>query len=305
MGLFKKKKIGKTRGTMGRYHPNLEPKAAARRKKSRIFKKLKQNAEKKLLKTRSQQRHFAKIIRPIVIIIIGIVLYMIIYVFFVSDTFTVKKIEFDHDTIEVTDENPVLAYLQNFEGENILLINETDEENYLKETYPNYKTINIKKLLPGTLVLELETYELTANVIVQREGYYRKFIINETGTVAKTDTEDASLPYIYLETKEIIIEGKTAIEPDILTFIIEATENYENKFGMQVLDTIYYKTAQEVHLRTERYFDVWLDTRLTVSEQLGKLKQALPSLNIYEADLRYIDLRISGQTGDKVIYMLN
>ncbi len=305
MGLFKKKKIGRTIGTMGRYRPNLEPKAAARRKKARKFEKLKKNAEKKLLKTRSQQRKLKKAIRPAIIIAIGIVLYVIAHVLFISNTFIIDKIEFDYDTIEVEDENPVLTYLQNFEGENILLIDEKEEETYLKENYPNYKTINIKKVLPNKLVLELETYELSANVIVQREGYFRKFIINETGTVAEADTEDLSLPYIYLETTEIMIEGKEAIEQETLEFILEAISDFESKFGMQVIDTTYYKTAREVHLHTERYFDVWLDAQLTVDEQLGKLKQALPSLNIYEEDLQYIDLRISGQTGDKVIYMLN
>lgn len=305
MGLFKRKKTGKTMGTMGRYRPNLEPKSAARRKQSRRFEKLKTSAEKKLLKTRSQQRRIQQVTRPLIIIVIGIVLYIISNILFISDTFTVTKIEYDRETIDVEDENQVLTYLQNFEGENILLIDEESEESYLKNTYPNYKTINIKKHLPNTLVLELEIYELTANVIVQREGYYRKFIINENGIVAKADTEDPSLPYIYLETTEIMIEGKTAIEPDMLAFIVEATSDFESKFGMQILDATYYKIAREVHLQTERYFDVWMDTQITVDTQLGKLKQALPSLNIYEEDLKYIDLRISGQTGDKVIYMPN
>ncbi len=306
MGLFKKKKIGRTLNTKGRYRPSVQSaKAISRRRKTKKFEKLKQNAEKKLLKTRRDQKRFKKIIRPTALIVIGAILYSIGHLLFISDIFIIKKIQFDPNAITVEDENPILNYLKNFEGENILLLDEFTEESYLYIAYPEYKTINIKKSLPSTLVLELEIYENSANVISNKDGYYRKFIINENGTAVETDTEDPSLPYIYLETDEIILEDQTIIAPEVLEFIIEANTDFENKFGMQILDTTYYKTAREVHLRTEQYFYVWLDTQLTVDEQLTKLKQALPSLNIYEEDLQYIDLRISGQSGDKVIYMLN
>ena len=73
---------------------------------------------------------------------------------------------------------------------------------------------------------------------------------------------------------------------------------------MQVLEIDYLRRARELHLLTERYFYVWLDLSQDLDKQLLKLKKALNELNIYEADLDYIDLRISGQNGEKVIYKL-
>lgn len=300
MTIFKKKKIGKTIGAKPRYRPTVEVKR--RRPRS---KKLKKNPEKKLLKSKTELKRRKKIIRPLILIGVGIILYGATYFFFISGTFTITKIEFDHDEITVEDENPILNYLQNFKGENILLIDTDEEEIYLKESYPEYKTIEIKKAPLHTLVLEIELYEITANLIAKREGVSNKFIISENGLVTDENTEDPSLPYIYIETPETIIKGQIAIDQITLEFILEAITDFENKFGMQILDVTYYKTAREAHLHTESYFDVWLDTQLTVDEQLNKLKQALPSLNIYEEDLEYIDLRISGQSGDKVIYMPN
>ncbi len=300
MGIFKKKKIGKTTGRMGRYRPNLEMPASRRRRIKKV-----RTTEKKILKTKAERRKIKKIIRPLALIAGGIVLYLIGHLLFLSGIFTIKNVDFNHNQIEVEDENPVLAYLNNFEGSNILLINETEEETYLKETYPQYKTINIKKSLPSTIVLDIETYEKVANIISVKDGFSKKFIVNEQGMAVETNSEDPSLPYIYIETVETLTERKTIIEPEKLEFIIEATTDFENKFGLQIIDATYYKTAREVHLRTEMYFDVWMDTQIEVDEQLMKLKQALPQLNIYEDPIRYIDLRISGQSGDKVIYMPN
>jgi hypothetical protein len=47
---------------------------------------------------------------------------------------------------------------------------------------------------------------------------------------------------------------------------------------------------------------VWLDMQKPIEEQLKKLKKALVKLDIYTESLEYIDLRISGTNGDKIIY---
>lgn len=288
---------------MGHYRPNLSN--ITRKKPVKKNKFIETNTEKKILKNRLAQRRFTKIFRPAILILIGLAIYGMAYIFVISDIFAIKKIDYDYNQIQVEDENPILAYLENFKNTNIFLLKERDEETYLKLNYPQYKTINIKKSLPNTLVLELEEYSLVANLIYEKDGVSRKFIINENGIAINTDTEDLSLPYIYLESDEAPIEDQEAIKPETLQFILEAINDFESKFGMQILDVIYYKIAREIYLQTERYFYVWMDSELTVDEQLLKLKLALPKLDIYEEDLKYIDLRISGQTGDKVIYMLN
>jgi len=95
------------------------------------------------------------------------------------------------------------------------------------------------------------------------------------------------------------------LPPDILETLLDTKEKFEGKFNMQVMEVHYLKCARELHLFTERYFFVWIDLTQDVSAQLSKLKKSMTQLNIYEAPLEYVDLRVSGQGGEKVIYKLS
>lgn len=128
---------------------------------------------------------------------------------------------------------------------------------------------------------------------------------------ATEETEADTTEATVTETPENTPEEKTGfllneelIDADMLGTLLKATEDFEGKFNMQVLEIRYLKQARELHLLTERYFTIWIDLTEDTNLQLAKLKKALSTLNIYEADLDYIDLRISGQNGEKVIYKL-
>lgn len=94
------------------------------------------------------------------------------------------------------------------------------------------------------------------------------------------------------------------IPEETLQTLLETASNFEGKFDMEVLEMRYLKRARELHLYTERYFFVWIDLTQDTELQLTKLKKALTEIDIYAAPLEYIDLRISGQNGEKVIYRL-
>ncbi len=94
------------------------------------------------------------------------------------------------------------------------------------------------------------------------------------------------------------------IPQDALKTLLETADSFEGKFDMEVLEIEYLKRAREMHLFTERYFSVWIDLTQDVPLQLAKLKKSIGEIDIYGAPLEYIDLRISGQNGEKVIYKL-
>ena len=71
---------------------------------------------------------------------------------------------------------------------------------------------------------------------------------------------------------------------------------------MEVTDIIYLEKAREFHLRTEKNFDIWLSLEMDYKSQLSKLKAAEQKLNIKTEPLQYIDLRIAGGNGEKVIF---
>jgi len=71
---------------------------------------------------------------------------------------------------------------------------------------------------------------------------------------------------------------------------------------MKILEAEYKVIPRELHLKTEKYFIIWLDIQKPFEDQLKKLKKALVKLDIFNEPLEYIDLRISGESGDKIIY---
>ena len=71
---------------------------------------------------------------------------------------------------------------------------------------------------------------------------------------------------------------------------------------MKVIDSEYLFIEREVHLRTEKYFEIWIDMTKELNLQMEKLKKVLGKIDIYSTPLEYIDLRISGTDNEKVIY---
>ncbi len=92
------------------------------------------------------------------------------------------------------------------------------------------------------------------------------------------------------------------IDPSKLDYILDTKAYFEDKFGLRVVEVEYKKTAREIHLITEKNFAIWIDIQVSYEDQLKKLKKTLVKLDIYNEPLEYIDLRIAGGHGDKIIY---
>jgi hypothetical protein len=95
---------------------------------------------------------------------------------------------------------------------------------------------------------------------------------------------------------------KPVISADNLNYILHATSYFEEKFGMKIRETDFIIKARELHLKTEKNFTIWLDTQIPFERQFLKLKKAMTTIDIYKVALEYIDLRIAGTSGEKVIF---
>ena len=152
--------------------------------------------------------------------------------------------------------------------------------------------------------------------INQADGSSKLYIVNELGYVALIGTSNDTLPTIVMDvtgTDLEIKEGDTADGPKInaeiipgenLQQILDTKTSFEGKFNLQIKSVNYLKRARELHFLTELDFYVWLDMTQDLELQMSKMKKALTKLNIYESPILYIDLRISGHDGEKVIYKL-
>ena len=302
---FKRKKQPTVSGFS---HPRLRPRVQSRRAPISSQKSTLQSPRSTTQKRTPRgglRGFFTKLKRPFLLIVIGVILISITNALFLSPRFNIEKITVTQDG-EPLETHPLLTLFQEVKDSNIFLFNTDPFYTFLLEEYPEYESIQIKKTLPGTLLIELTTYPKVANLLLKtaddKETY---FLLNSSGRIITTETQQEGLPLVVVEREQNVPEGTLLVPQDRLAFILDAIQTYEDKFGMKVTYAFYLPIEREVHLFTERNFYVWLDLTLDLDEQLTKLKLALPSLNIYEEDIDYIDLRIEGVNGEKIIFKRN
>ncbi len=232
----------------------------------------------------------------------GIVIFItLIYTTVFSAFFEMEKWKIYGDDI-VQENSKFEEFLRVYKGKNLVFIDTGKIEKTIKKQYPEIKMLTIKKVFPDTLVMDYENYPEIANVFNLVGETQKKFIVNEIGLLVEEDYENPNLPYIKVKTEKALSLNEYGLPKETLEYTLDAIYDFEEIFGMDILDAEYWKREREVHLKTERDFYIWLDTSLTLQEQYKKLKEALPKLNIYTENLEYIDLRISSVNGERVIF---
>jgi len=235
-------------------------------------------------------------------IILGIII-TLIYFFASSGNFTVSEIETEENSIENQLINEqVKSLLKDQIGANLVFVNPSELENKILEHFPAIESIGISKNYPNKIKVSFTKYPLVANVITESNSLKKSYIINSIGLIAQEDLENTRLPYIKIHSDEPINSQLPLIESSKLDYILKATQMFEERFGMRIIEVEYKKIARELHLRTEKEFTIWLDMQQEMDIQFKKLKKALVKLDIYKESLDYIDLRIAGNSGDKIIY---
>ena len=300
-GLIKKKKEGRTSNISKLRSPYLKKLPAPEKKVKRARKtslmipparlKLPSNRGKKILAS---------------ILSIGI-LGFCVYALYFSNYFLLEKFSVEEEgTIIDTNEN-INATLQKRLGQNLVTINEQQLEQEIIQSQPEIKTIQIKKIFPHSLSLSFEKYPTVANLINIVGGIEKKFLIDSQGLLTEENSENPNLPYVKIETKEALQVRNTLLSDakrsaERLNYILQTISLYEEKFGMKILNATFLPRERELHLYTEKYFYVIIDMEKDMKGQIDKLKKALSKLDIYNTPLQYIDLRISGNDVEKVIF---
>lgn len=250
----------------------------------------------------------------------------LVYLFFFTGFFEIKKIEIKGNSDSVEDKNMVNEYLQKYLGKNIIMFSSMKHETTLEEKIPYIKNLNISRNWPDTLTATLETFPMIANLRVdQPDGSSQFYIVNELGFISTIGVSNEELPTIVMDvtgtdfdlsmhpeesgTGEVTDSNSLTVHQELipqemLETILKTKSDFEGKFNLQLLEVYYLKRAKELHLLTELEFYVWIDMTQDIDLQLAKLKKGLTKLNIYEDNIEYIDLRVTGQNGEKIIYKL-
>lgn len=278
----------------------------SKRKPIKIKKRAIKSPSTRLTKRSAQKkmRFFLILKGTIVLAVVAVISYGL----FLTPFFEIQKIQIRGNAETLDEEAALNTYLQAYLGDNIILFPTIKHENSLLSEFPYLQTLNISRKLPNTLQVVLEPNPQVANIkIDQVNTEISYYIVNNLGFISSIGVSDETLPTIVMDVTGIDVEidnNAEIINAETLEILIEVGKDFEGKFKMNVLETIYLKRAREIHIYTERDFYVWIDLTQDVNQQLNKLKKAMTKLNLYEANLEYIDLRISGQNGEKIIYKL-
>jgi len=254
---------------------------------------------RKLLKSPSRINKFKK---PLLFIIFTIAFILVLYSLFFSKAFTIQNIEIENNEDTKTIGEEMKEQISFAMGENLFFIDTEDLESAILSQFPAIQEISVTKNYPRTVSIEFSEHPLTANVVHNSPTVKKSYVINSIGYIIKEDLENTSLPYIVMSSDEPASLDQPLIESSNLSYILDSISYFEEKFGMGIKEVNYKKVAREIHLTTQKDFNIWLDTQRPIEEQFTKLKKALVKLDIYNESLEYIDLRIAGANGDRIIY---
>ncbi len=247
------------------------------------------------------------------------------YFVWFSGFFKITKIYVQYEEFQ-NENSDLLNYFNTFKGENYLFTDPAGKKADIQKTHPEIKNIIVQKIFPNTIKVSFTEFPITANVeSIVNEKSIEKVLINSVGMVIYHDTENPNLPYIKVITTVEIDDPPTlpidqaqppttippavpvapptpTISQEYLTYMLSATKSFEERFGMKITELQLLPQARELHFKTEKNFEIWLDIQIPFEKQFLKLKKAMTTLDIYKTPLFYIDLRVSGANGEKVIF---
>lgn len=224
------------------------------------------------------------------------------YIIFFSSFFTITKVNVEKNGNAVP-EISITQFLERLKGKNILFVKTDSLTREIEQTFKNeILLVKFKKSYPATIIAKVEEYPAVINLKVIAQDKVQKFVLNQIGYSILENTELKNLPTLIWQTGKPFSEKSIMIKQEKLTPIIDAFKKFTEVFGIKIIYGQWKKVERELHLKTEKNFEVWLDLTADTAAQILKLKKALPSLDIYNMPLEYIDLRIAGGESEKVIY---
>ena len=219
-----------------------------------------------------------------------------------SDFFKITDIYIDY--AEAQSENEyVKNYFADYIGKNIIFTDYSPAFEKLKYEHPEFKSLSVSKSYPHKIKISFSEYTPAANVnVVINKTTSQKFIVNEIGFAAQKDIENPNLPKVTINSDTGFQIGTIIIDEDRLKYILGADKYFTDQFNIKIIDNEYRIIERELHIKTEKYFKILLDMQKPYEEQFDKLKKALSKMDLMNAPLDYIDLRIYSASGDKIIF---
>ncbi len=179
-----------------------------------------------------------------------------------------------------------------FSASNIMLINDGKIKNKIMEEMPLIDRIEIKRMLPNTLKLNIPERDPFA--IWETGG--KKYLVDSKGKVCYEikDNVNMDLPIIYdKQNKAVEVKGEATF-PQQINVIRNILNSLKDKTKLEVeFVSLPNSLGFEVDVKTKDGFMVYFNTERSVDSQIRDLKSVLDKqVAEQKSSLQYIDLRV-------------
>jgi hypothetical protein len=225
------------------------------------------------------------------------------YVTFFTELFYIKKIQIFEGDLESTNLQ-IRKITEPLRNRNIFLFNKEDLSSTIQDRVANLTELTVTRQVPDTVIIKYKKFQDVANInnLIGQFKVRKSFVMNEAGILTEQDKISTTLPSIVIETEKAFTLGEQIIKSEEIKYILDTKKYFEDKFNLKATEIKYLPNPKELRILTERNFTIWIDMLAPYQDQLNKLKNAVPKINVYEGQLEYVDLRIQSAEGQKIIY---
>lgn len=239
-------------------------------------------------------------------VLVSVTLIAAAYLVFFSGFFSVSSISVQRDAL-TTSVPLIQGALSDVMGRNLLFVSSSALEEKLYGMFPEVKALEVDRLLPRTIKVTITEYPVVAKLREQTTGTV--WLLNEVGQILKKETA-AALPVIdYRNAYQFpfadveqqftglthLQDGAIALSAKDVRFILSAYEHLRAKFSITAKEMPFFPLERELHIHTDRGFQLWLDADQDMAGQLDRLAITAGEFNASSSRIAYIDLRVKGR----------
>lgn len=285
---------------------------------------------RKLLNLSSKKR-FSRFFKDVILYVLALGFFAGIVIFFLfSGKFSINKIEIARNDLYINNA-AISKLMEPYKGHSIFTFSKAKAQKVIQDRYPEFSKVEIRKLLPDRIKIELETYDIIANL----EAYYVLPTISssedesslgqdEAETSDKTQSSSQNLAPVKQEALlnsigQAIFDRET--KPELMTLVIkglsqpvedrqiivpktdlnyinESVNYLRNTAKMEVKQIVYLPIAHEIRLTNTDDLTIWIIATKSYKSQLDRFNIAYKAPEVEKQDIAYMDLRVD----EKVIY---
>ena len=229
-------------------------------------------------------------------ILILLILTTLFYVVYFLDFFQIKQIKISgnqkivKENLETTVQSLIEKKILSFSSKSIFLVNSDQVKKQILIAFPLISSIDFKKELPNSLILEIEERKPVA-VFMQND---KSFFIDKQGVIfeeiLKAESEILKLKNLILNESSGL--GDKVIDAAKISQIFDIESDLRNSLGIRT-DEVVIVSEQRFNFTTADGWDIYFNPQNNIDWQIVKLKEVLEQEipNENRGLLEYIELR--------------